>query len=318
MRALVTGGSGFVGANICRSLLNSGQDVVCLDNFVTGRMVNIEALLSHPNFQLVTHDIVQPLPALPACDRIYHLASPASPPGYQRNAIATLRANAEGTRRLLDFAARSGSRFLLASTSEIYGDPLEHPQRESYRGNVSSIGPRSMYDEAKRYAEALTIAYVRGMQVDARIVRIFNTYGPHSDPQDGRMVPNFITQALENRPITVYGAGDHTRSLCFVSDLVDGLTRAMESANASGEVFNLGNPDEHTIDEFAILIRELSASRSEIVHVEGGVGDDPGRRRPDITLARDRLGWSPRVGLVEGLSRTIEYFRLAGAGVSPT
>lgn len=286
-----------------------------MDNFVTGRMVNIESLLDHPNFQLLRHDVVEPLPVVSNIDNIYHLASPASPPGYQRHAIATLRANSEGTRRLLDLASRVGARFLLASTSEIYGDPLEHPQRESYRGNVSSIGPRSMYDEAKRYAEALTMAYVSGMAVDARIVRIFNTYGPHSDPLDGRMVPNFITQALATRPITVYGAGDHTRSLCFVSDLVDGLTRAMESADTSGRVFNLGNPDEHTIDEFAGLIRELSGSASEIVHVEGGVGDDPGRRRPDITLANERLGWSPRVGLVEGLSRTIEYFQGAGAGV---
>ena len=309
MRILVAGGAGFIGSNLCGELLRAGHEVVCLDNLATGRLVNIEQFHEVPRFTFVQHDIVEALPALPPCDRIYNLASPASPPGYQRHAIETLRTNAEGGRRLLDLAAAWGARFLLASTSEIYGDPLEHPQRESYRGNVSSIGPRSMYDEAKRYGEALTVAYVRSRSVDARIVRIFNTYGPNSDPEDGRVVPNLITQALARKPLTIYGDGQQTRSLCYVSDLVAGLQAAIETPGTAGEVFNLGNPEEHTITEFAMLIRELTKSDSELVYVDGAVGDDPQRRRPDITRAREQLGWAPTVALEDGLGRTIDYFR---------
>ena len=220
-----------------------------------------------------------------------------------------MRVNSEGTRHLLDLAARMGARFLYASTSEVYGDPLEHPQRETYRGNVSSTGPRSMYDEAKRYGEALTVAYQNSRSVDARIVRIFNTYGPRSDPDDGRLVPNFIVQALTGRPLTVYGDGEQTRSLCFVSDLVDGLVRVMESESTSGEVINLGNPAEHTVLEYARMIRELAASNSDVVFTPYAVGDDPQRRRPDISKAHGLLGWEPEVGLEDGLLRTIEYFR---------
>jgi dTDP-glucose 4,6-dehydratase/UDP-glucuronate decarboxylase len=220
-----------------------------------------------------------------------------------------MRVNSEGTRHLLDLAAETDARFLYASTSEVYGDPLEHPQRETYRGNVSSTGPRSMYDEAKRFGEALTTAYQTSHSVDARIVRIFNTYGPRSDPDDGRLVPNFIVQALTGRPITVYGDGKQTRSLCFVSDLVEGLVRAMESDRASSEVINLGNPAEHTILQYAQMIRVLAGSRSEVIFTDYAVGDDPQRRRPDITKARDMLAWEPSVGLEDGMSRTIEYFR---------
>ncbi|MFN0148709.1 MAG: NAD-dependent epimerase/dehydratase family protein [Dehalococcoidia bacterium] len=320
MKILVAGGAGFIGSNLCSNLLEAGHEVVCLDNLATGRLVNIDSLHESPRFTFVEHDIVEAFPDLPRCDRIYNLASPASPPGYQRHPIETLRTNAEGGRRLLELAAAWRARYVVASTSEVYGDPLEHPQRESYRGNVSSIGPRSMYDEAKRYGEALTMAYINARSVDARIVRIFNTYGPNSDPEDGRVVPNLITQAIAGRPLTIYGDGFQTRSLCYVSDLVAGLQAAIETPGTTGDVFNLGNPEEHTITEFAVLIRELAASPSELTYVDGPVGDDPQRRRPDISHARECLGWAPTVGLRDGLERTIAYFRaerLAPVGSTP-
>jgi UDP-glucuronate decarboxylase len=309
MADLIVGGAGFIGSHLCERLLNDGREVICLDNLITGRRVNIEALLVRPAFQFVQHDIIEELPALPPVERIFHLASPASPPGYQVHPIETLRVNSEGTRRLLELAAHSGARFLYTSTSEAYGDPLEHPQRETYRGNVSSTGPRSMYDEAKRYGEALTMVYHRARAVDARIVRIFNTYGPRSDPDDGRLVPNFITQALRGEPLTVYGDGGQTRSLCYVSDLVEGLLRAMESERARGEVINLGNPEEHTILEFAELIARLAGSPAGLHFTAPAVGDDPQRRRPDIGKAQALLGWEPQVGLEAGLTETIAYFR---------
>lgn len=309
MRILVTGGAGFIGSHLCERLLNQGHHVICVDNLSTGRRANIETLIALPAFTFKNHDIVEELPSLPQVDRIYHLASPASPPGYQRFPIETLRVNGEGTRLLLEAADKSGARFLFASTSEIYGDPLDHPQKESYRGNVSSTGPRSMYDEGKRYGEALAMAYAGAKGVDMRIVRIFNTHGPRSDPFDGRMVPNFITQAILGKPITVYGDGTQTRSLCFISDLVDGLVEAMECESARGQVINLGNPEEHTILEFAQIITELTGSGSCLVFSEPAVGDDPQRRRPDISKAREMLGWEPRVSLRDGLSETIAYFR---------
>ncbi|MCK9519543.1 MAG: SDR family oxidoreductase [Dehalococcoidia bacterium] len=309
MRALVAGGAGFIGSHLCARLLAEGHEVVCVDNFVTGRSANLASIARHPSFALVQHDLIDPLPPLGRFDEVYHLASPASPPGYQRFPVETLRVNSEGTRHLLDLAAASEARFLYASTSEAYGDPLEHPQREDYRGNVSPTGPRSMYDEAKRYGEALVMAYVRSRGVDARIVRIFNTYGPNSDPNDGRLVPNFITQALHGQPMTVYGDGQQTRSLCFVSDLVDGLVAAIRTPAARGQVINLGNPDEHTVFDYADLVRELVGSASPLVFTEPAVGDDPQRRRPDITRARELLHWQPRVGLREGLAETIAYFR---------
>lgn len=304
-RILVAGGAGFIGCHLVRRLLTEGHELTCVDNLVTGRLTNIVALLDVPGFTFVDHDIVEGLPPLGRFDRVYHLASPASPPGYQRHPLETMRVNAEGTRILLEKAAHDDARFLFASTSEAYGDPLVHPQREDYRGNVSSTGPRSMYDEAKRYGEALTMVFLREQQVDARIVRIFNTYGPFSDPFDGRVVPNFVTQALRNEPLTVYGDGQQTRSLCYVSDLVGGLVLAMETPAARGRVMNLGNPEERTILEFAEIIRDLAGSHSPIVFTDAAVGDDPQRRCPDIALARELLGWSPSVSLREGLTETI-------------
>ena len=309
MRYLVAGGAGFIGSNLCERLLDGGHDVVCLDNLVTGRRKNIAALEANPRFLYITHDVIEPLPLLPEVDGIFHLASPASPPGYKVHAVETMRVNSEGTLRLLRLAELNRAAFLYASTSEAYGDPLEHPQREDYRGNVSSTGPRSMYDEAKRYGEALTSVFHAESRADVRIVRIFNTYGPNSDPDDGRLVPNFITQALRGEPMTIYGDGTQTRSLCYVSDLVDGLIRALGSPEARGIVTNLGNPEEHTVFEFADTIRRLCESGSELIYTEVAVGDDPQRRRPDIDRARSILGWEPRVSLADGLRETIAYFR---------
>ncbi|MGH2609851.1 MAG: NAD-dependent epimerase/dehydratase family protein, partial [Tepidiformaceae bacterium] len=306
MNVLVAGGAGFIGSHLCRLLLDNGHHVVCLDNLVTGRARNLAGLQGAPGFDMVRHDVCQPLPALPRPDLIFQLASPASPPGYERLPIETLRVNSEGTLRLLELAAASSATFVLASTSEVYGDPLVHPQREDYRGNVSPVGPRSMYDEGKRFGEAATMAFVRSRALDARIVRIFNTYGPNSDPDDGRLVPNFVVQALRGEPLTIYGDGTQTRSLCYVSDLVRGLLLAATAPGARGEVINLGNPEEHTILEFAQLIRAAARSSSELTFVDYAVGDDPKQRRPDISRARRLLGWEPIVSLSDGIERTIE------------
>ncbi len=312
MRLLVAGGSGFIGSHLCECLLSQpNNEVVCIDNLVTGRLENIEPLFASPQFQYIQHDIVQPLPPLRHIDRVYHLASPASPVGYQRHPIETLRVNSEGTRRLLELCATDMARFLYASTSEVYGDPLEHPQREDYRGNVSSTGPRSMYDEAKRFGEALTTAFAHEHMVDARIVRIFNTYGPRSDPHDGRIIPNFISHALMNEPLDVYGDGLQTRSLCFVRDLVEGLIRAMECPGTRGQVINLGNPEEHTVLEFAHRVRRLTGTVAGLHHRPPAVGDDPQRRRPDITRARALLDWAPTTTLDDGLTTTIADIRAA-------
>ena len=323
MRVLVTGGAGFIGSHLCERMLRQAHEVLCIDNLLTGRRSNIETLMDWPGFVFFEHDVIAELPPLPRLDRVYHLASPASPPGYQRHPVETLRVNAEGTLRVLEIAAHEGARFLYASTSAVYGDPLQHPQSEDYRGNVSTTGPRSMYDEAKRYGEALTMAYARSRDMDARLVRIFNTYGPRSDPSDGRLVPSFIVQALSGEPLTVYGDGSQTRSLCFVSDLVEGLVRTMESEQACGEVINLGNPDERAVLEFAQIILELTGSESELRLTEPAVGDDPKRRCPDISRARRLLSWEPTVPLREGLQMTIDYFRdeilassAAGASIS--
>ncbi len=309
MRVLVAGGAGFIGSHLCERLLDEGAEVICVDNLLTGRRANIAGLLHSPAFTFVEHDVIEKLPVLPPVDRIYHLASPASPPAYRRHPLETLRVNSEGTLRLLEIARREDAQFLYASTSEAYGDPLEHPQRESYRGNVNPVGPRSMYDEGKRYGEALTMAFAGERGVDARIIRIFNTYGDRSDSEDGRMVPSFVVQALRDQPIKVYGDGSQTRSLCYVSDLVEGLILSMKSEKARGQVINLGNPDEHTVLEYAELIRDLSGSMSAIVFTEPAVGDDPRRRRPSIDRARELLGWEPQVTLQDGLLRTISYFR---------
>ena len=302
----MAGGAGFVGSHLCERLLAVGGQVVCIDNLATGRSANVAHLLANPRFRFVRHDVVEPLPPLPHVDRVYHLASPASPPAYQRLPIPTLRVNSEGTQRLLQLAAHDGARFLFASTSEVYGDPLEHPQREEYRGNVNPVGPRSMYDEAKRYGEALTVAHADANGVDVRIARIFNTYGPRMDPDDGRVVSNVAVAALRARPLTVYGDGSQTRSFQYVDDLVEGLIRLMESS-CRGPV-NIGNPVERTILQFAWLVKELTGAASPIEFRPLPV-DDPRRRRPDVSLAKQAFGWEPRVPVEIGLDRTIAYFR---------
>jgi nucleoside-diphosphate-sugar epimerase len=319
VKALVAGGAGFIGSHLCERLLADGYEVVCLDNFATGSAANIRRLRANPRFAVVDRDLVAaPLEEALAADHYYHLASPASPNrhsprSYMALPLETARVNSVGTQHMLDLAHRTGGRLLFASTSEIYGDPLEHPQRESYWGNVSSTGPRSCYDEAKRFGEALCMIYVRSRGVDTRLVRIFNTYGPHMDPDDGRMLPNFITQALGDRPLTIYGDGAYTRSLCYVADLVDGLVAVMLSArsDASGRVYNLGNPDEHTIAEYAQLVLELIPSSRSQLDFLPPVPDDPTRRQPDIERARSELGWQPTVTLADGLTRTIDWFKQA-------
>lgn len=307
MRIVVTGGAGFIGSHLCARLLEEGHQVTAIDNLITGMSRNIAPLLPDPGFSFVEHDVVRPMD-LPT-DAVFHLASPASPRGYLDHPVETALVNSVGTNNMLEMAARNGAAFLMASTSEAYGDPLEHPQRESYWGNVNPVGIRSCYDESKRFSEALTMTYLRSRELNARIIRIFNTYGPHSDPDDGRIVPNFITQALLNRPITVYGDGSQTRSLCYVSDLVEGILAAMFREGTRGQVINLGNPLENTVLEYAHLIRDMCNSQSEI-EFKPLPQDDPTRRCPDITRARTLLGWEPRVGLAEGLGRTIEWFRI--------
>jgi nucleoside-diphosphate-sugar epimerase len=308
MRILVTGGAGFIGSNLCDSLLDQGHEVIALDNLLTGRLQNIEAAASKANFEFIerrTEDLNQ---LDLEVDAVFHLASPASPVGYGQHPLETLSANSEGTRRVLELCRATGAVFLLASTSEIYGDPLEHPQKETYFGNVDPIGPRSCYDEGKRFSEALSVAYGQKYGLDTRIVRIFNCYGPRNALDDGRMVPTFIEQALRDRPMTVYGDGTQTRSLCFVTDMVRGLEAAMFTPGTTGGVYNLGNPQEHTVAQFAQLIKELSGSRSQVLHVEGREGEIA-RRKPDIDKAVRELGWQPTVDLRDGLRATIEWGR---------
>ncbi len=306
MKILVTGGAGFIGSHLCRRLLADGHDVVCLDNLFTGSRDNIEDLLAHPRFEFVEHDIIAPY--YPEhVDQVYNLACPASPPHYQYNAIRTVKANTIGMINMLGLAKRLGARILQASTSEVYGDPEQHPQTETYRGNVNPIGIRACYDEGKRVAETLCFDYHRQNGVDIRVVRIFNTYGPYMHPDDGRVVSNFVVQALRNEDLTLYGDGSQTRSFCYVDDLVEGLVRMMGCPDFTGPV-NLGNPAEFTVRELADKVLALTGSRSRITH-RPLPSDDPTRRRPDIRVAQERLGWSPRVSLDEGLGRTIAYFR---------
>jgi dTDP-glucose 4,6-dehydratase len=307
-RAVITGGAGFVGSHLCERLLAEGYSVVCVDNLVTGRTENIAHLLDRDDFEFVRHDVTRPFEIAGPVDRVLHFASPASPIDYLELPIQTLKVGSLGTHNTLGLAKAKGARYLLASTSEVYGDPKEHPQKESYWGNVNPVGPRGVYDEAKRFAEAMTMAYHRAHGLDVRIVRIFNTYGPRMRLRDGRVVPAFIPQALQNEPITVFGQGQQTRSFCFVSDLVDGIWRLLESDLV--EPCNIGNPHEMTILEFAETIRDAVGSSSPIVFKPLPV-DDPQTRQPDITLARTRLGWEPKVPLAEGLRSTIAYFRQA-------
>ena len=305
MRILVTGGAGFIGSHLCDRLLEQGHEVICLDNFFTGNKDNIRHLLSHDHFELLRHDVIQPI--LVEVDRIYNLACPASPIHYQYNPVKTIKTSVLGALNMLGLAKRVKARILQASTSEVYGDPLEHPQKETYWGHVNPIGLRSCYDEGKRAAEALFVDYHRQNRVDVRIVRIFNTYGPRMALNDGRVVSNFIVQALRGEPLTVYGEGSQTRSFCYVDDLVEGMIRMMECNGFTGPV-NLGNPTEHTILEFARIILKLTGSKSQIQY-ETLPADDPVQRRPDISLARSALKWEPGIDLQEGLTRTIDYFR---------
>ena len=306
MKVLVAGGAGFIGSHLCARLLAEGHRVLCVDNLLTGSLRNLAALQDQPGFRFVQQDVTEPW-AFEA-EAVFHLASPASPVGYMAHPFETILVNSLGTYRLLQRAREVGARFLLTSTSEAYGDPLEHPQRETYFGNVNPLGPRACYDESKRLGETITMEFSRQYRLDARIVRIFNTYGPHSQLADGRMVPNFITQALSGQPLTIHGEGAQTRSLCYVSDLVEGLVRAMFTPGTAGEVYNLGNPEEHRVRDFAEVIVRLCASASVLVY-EPKRQDDPERRRPDIGKAQAQLGWTPTVGLEEGMSQTIEWFR---------
>jgi len=311
MRILVTGGAGFIGSHLVDRLLEQGHIVVAADNFLTGRYTNLCHVEGHPRLQIVHQDLSRPLtdPAFDApFDRIYNLASPASPRGYSRYPIQTQLVNALGTYQVLELARRDGARFFQASTSEVYGEPRVHPQREDYWGNVNPNGPRSCYDEGKRFAESLVMEFHRQFGLDVRIARIFNTYGPRSHPRDGRVVPNFCVQALLGEPITIYGDGSQTRSFCYVDDLVRGIILLMETEGLAGEVVNLGNPDEYTVRQLAEQIIALAGSRSEL-SFKPLPTDDPTRRRPDISKAQRLLGWQPTVSLTDGLTATLAYFR---------
>lgn len=323
MTILVAGGAGFVGSHLCETLLGQGHRVICLDSFLTGREDNILPLCTFDDFRLIRHDVSQPVRIGERLDRIYNLASPASPPHYQADPVHTMMTNVAGTLNLLTLAETQGARFLQASTSEVYGDPEVHPQQEDYVGHVNCTGSRACYDEGKRAAEALCYDFVRGGRADVRVARIFNTYGPRMRADDGRIVSNMIVQALTNAPMTVYGDGSQTRSFCFVSDLVAGLIALMETKVAPATPINLGNPEEFEIRELAQLVRDMIPTRSRIVY-RALPEDDPKRRRPDIARARELLGWQPRVRLAEGLPQTVAWFaglvrpHVPGSGVAPS
>jgi UDP-glucuronate decarboxylase len=304
-RIAVTGGAGFIGSHLCERLLTRGDEVIAIDNFFTGSKRNIAALFSNPNFEFIRHDVIEPL--MLEVDEIYHLACPASPVHYQFNPVKTIKTSVVGTINMLGLAKRVDAKFLLASTSEVYGDPLEHPQKESYWGNVNPIGKRSCYDEGKRVAETLAISYFEQNRVAVKIVRIFNTYGPRMLFNDGRVVSNFIVQALRGEPLTVYGDGAQTRSFCYVDDLVSGLIAMMDSSDFVGPV-NLGNPNECTVLDLAKLIIKTTGSSSTL-SFKPLPSDDPVRRRPDISLAQTRLGWEPKIELTDGLQRSTAEFR---------
>ncbi|MBM4244936.1 MAG: SDR family oxidoreductase [Deltaproteobacteria bacterium] len=310
MRILITGGAGFIGSHLADRLLSEGHSVIAIDNLATGHTRNIEHLAGHERFQFIRHDVTEYMYIEGGLDVVLHLASLPSPVDYLKKPIPTLKVGALGTHKALGLARAKKARFMLASTSEVYGDPLVHPQPESYWGNVNPVGPRGVYDESKRFAEAITMAYHRYHGLDTRIFRIFNTYGPRMRPEDGRVVTNFIGQALRGQPLTVYDDGSRTRSFCFVSDLVDGIVKLMHSSEH--EPVNLGNPLEMKIIEFAQIVLELTGARSEIVFVtptDERTKDDPQVRRPDISRARTILGWEPRVSVQDGIGRTIDYFR---------
>lgn len=311
---MVAGGAGFIGSNLCKFLLDKGYKVICLDNFITGEKGNLNALLENENFSILEKNIIElNIDELPPFDYLFNLASPASPNAksarsYIAFPVETLLVNSHGNYHLIEAARKNNAKFLFASTSEIYGDPAVSPQSEDYFGNVNPNGIRSVYDEAKRFGEAMTSAYVRKYDFDGRIVRIFNTYGPNMRPDDGRVISNFICQALKNEPITIYGDGSQTRSFCFISDMVEGLFAAMFTDGTKGEVINLGNPDERSIKETAEVIKQATGSSSEVIHEELPA-DDPKERKPDITKAKNLLNWEPKVALSDGLQKTVEYFK---------
>ncbi|HEV3023234.1 MAG TPA: UDP-glucuronic acid decarboxylase family protein [Pirellulales bacterium] len=310
-RILVTGGAGFLGSDLCRRLVDAGHDVICLDNFFTSQKSNVDELLSRPNFELIRHDITQPIWL--EVDEIYNLACPAAPGHYQYNPIKTMKTSVMGAINVLGMAKRCRAKVLQASTSEVYGDPEIHPQPETYKGAVNPIGPRACYDEGKRAAETLFFDYHRMNRVNIRVVRIFNTYGPGMHPYDGRVVSNFIQQALRGSEITLFGDGSQTRSFCYRDDLLDGMIRMMEGPDDFIGPVNLGNPGEFTVRELAEMVLDLTASKSQLVHLPLPA-DDPTQRKPDITLARARLGWEPKVALRDGLVPTIEWFRSIDLG----
>ncbi len=318
LKILIAGGAGFIGSHLCKRLLDDGNEIYCVDNLLTGSKDNITSLLDNTAFHFIEHDVTKSFTAIedqfPQLHTIFHLASPASPNHHSRLSyhalpMETMMVNTVGTQTLLELAEKHNAKFLFASTSEAYGDPVEHPQKEDYRGNVSTTGPRSVYDEAKRFGETLTAYYWRERGVNARIVRIFNTYGPHMHKEDKRMIVNFILSALQNEPITVFGDGSQTRSLCYVDDLVEGLVRLMFYDNTKGTIVNLGNEEEHTVMEYATLIKQLVSTQSEVESSEQLPKDDPLKRKPDITRARQLLQWEPKVPLEEGLLKTIAYFK---------
>lgn len=305
-RILVTGGAGFIGNHLCRRLLSEGNYVICLDNFFTGLKQHIEDMLDTPNFELVEHDIVNPIDI--ECEQIYNLACPASPPHYQHDPVKTMKTSVLGILNMLELAKKQGATILHASTSEVYGNPLVHPQQESYWGNVNPIGIRSCYDEGKRAAETLLMDYHRQYGVDIRIIRIFNTYGPNMDPKDGRVVSNCIMQAIKGEDITIYGDGSQTRSFCYVDDLVDGAIRMMNNDKSFIGPVNLGNPSERTVLNLAQMVLEMTGSNSKLSFMPLP-SDDPVKRKPDITKAQQMLGWEPVVDIKDGLAKTIDYFK---------
>ena len=306
---LVTGGAGFLGSNLCERLTNDGNNVICVDNNYTGRLENVQKIIKHPNFRFIEHDICEPLTLDAEIDQIYNMACPASPPAYQgRYSIQTTKTCVLGAINMLELAKSHNATILQTSTSEVYGEPLVHPQTESYRGNVNPIGIRSCYDEGKRCAESLFFDYQRYEGVDIKVVRIFNTYGPKMDPHDGRVVSNLICQALSGQDITIYGDGNQTRSFCYVDDLIEVLIRMMNSEKGFTGPVNIGNPGEFTINELAEMVVNKIGGTSKIVY-KSLPSDDPTQRRPDISLAKEKLGWEPKIKLSEGLDRTIEYFR---------
>ena len=311
---LITGGAGFIGSHLSAFALRKGYRVIVIDNLITGREENLANLHSNPNFTFIKADITKLQANQPPLftfnfplSHVFHLASPASPPKYQHWPIETLRVNSLGTELMLELAKNNQARFIYASTSEVYGDPAIHPQVETYWGNVNSFGPRSCYDEAKRYGEAMCYTYLNNFNVDVRVARIFNTYGPHMDPTDGRVISNLVNQAIKNKPLTIYGDGTQTRSFCYVADLVKGLWK-LATKEVTGEVINLGNPNEITMDQVAEIIKDLSESKSEIIY-KALPADDPKRRQPDISKAKQLLDWQPEVKLEDGLLKTIKYFR---------